>query len=601
MKFQKSIIPNLVQNSYITNGNIWVADETLLGISYSLFLLANLKTRAIIAYGLKKAPKKAQLSGDEVLDIYSDTLQVYQKPHIIHTDTCPHYTTPDIRQWCQIKGIKLSTTENSPRQNQVIEAINKAIKDNLIEHILTNQNTTNSFKQWRKRWPNEFKHMVKNKKIRSKSFRKFLFGSTYFSKIKNIFEICSHAVQKYNGKPNRPPLTSNFSREREEHLNKFIKNVEVISTDNKVENFAKSAAIIESNKQAFKVTDETLKAINAIPINNEMKQKLKNQLIVFNKPISIISYLTNLTHFTNPSEANILKAIITTFSIQYQQQQKILESNEILLKRIKILEANSKKLANLNKEANSLIEDLVAYKNDIQRKEEEKLRRKQKYRNREKQPLKNPIFENDYINLIKSISSRADLSEIKKIRLRVSFCILFLTGIRISELNELSLSQTMDLLFRGYADISRKKGGPANHRIQLTERAIIILKERKKDITALVNFLGFQLTRVRKNEPAAFASKTLIFNFREKGNPSLERESITRIINEALKRTFNSKKITSHSFRVGFITQLYSIHNDIYFVKDVVGHRNVTSTAAYIRTTDKQIKERLDNPPIKQS
>ena len=44
----------------------------------------------------------------------------------------------------------------------------------------------------------------------------------------------------------------------------------------------------------------------------------------------------------------------------------------------------------------------------------------------------------------------------------------------------------------------------------------------------------------------------------------------------------NKPLITSHSFRIGFITQLWRDEKDIEFVKQAIGHVKVESTSNYV-------------------
>ncbi len=40
--------------------------------------------------------------------------------------------------------------------------------------------------------------------------------------------------------------------------------------------------------------------------------------------------------------------------------------------------------------------------------------------------------------------------------------------------------------------------------------------------------------------------------------------------------------ITSHSFQIGYITQLWKDFKDIEFVKQTIGHRNLDTTSGYV-------------------
>lgn len=45
--------PDLVEYNYITKGNIWAVYETYFGEVYVVFIITNLKTRAIISFATK--------------------------------------------------------------------------------------------------------------------------------------------------------------------------------------------------------------------------------------------------------------------------------------------------------------------------------------------------------------------------------------------------------------------------------------------------------------------------------------------------------------------------------------------------------------------
>jgi site-specific recombinase XerD len=53
--------------------------------------------------------------------------------------------------------------------------------------------------------------------------------------------------------------------------------------------------------------------------------------------------------------------------------------------------------------------------------------------------------------------------------------------------------------------------------------------------------------------------------------------------------------ITSHSFRIGYITQLWKDSKDIEFVKQTIGHRKLDTTSAYVnKLSDQERQERIN-------
>ena len=50
-------------------------------------------------------------------------------------------------------------------------------------------------------------------------------------------------------------------------------------------------------------------------------------------------------------------------------------------------------------------------------------------------------------------------------------------------------------------------------------------------------------------------------------------------------------KITSHSFRIGYISQLWKDTKDIEFVRQTIGHRSLNSTSAYVIHMDDEERQ----------
>ena len=78
----------------------------------------------------------------------------------------------------------------------------------------------------------------------------------------------------------------------------------------------------------------------------------------------------------------------------------------------------------------------------------------------------------------------------------------------------------------------------------------------------------------------------------------LDRVVITRDVNKVMREVSNQlpgkPNITSHSFRIGYITQLWKDSKDIEFVKQTIGHRNLDTTSAYVnRLSDQERRERI--------
>jgi integrase len=145
------------------------------------------------------------------------------------------------------------------------------------------------------------------------------------------------------------------------------------------------------------------------------------------------------------------------------------------------------------------------------------------------------------------------------VRLRIAFCLLIVTGILVNELLSLKISQFQTLLESYWIGIDRSKRSPSNHKAFLTCEGKKLVDERKKD---------FEFIFLMKNPDSyIFTSE---FNHYQK----LRREAITKDVNKIMRAVSNQlseqPNVTSHSFRIGYITQLCKDSKDIEFVKQFI-------------------------------
>ena len=262
--------------------------------------------------------------------------------------------------------------------------------------------------------------------------------------------------------------------------------------------------------------------------------------------------------------------------------QLLLESQEIIEKDIRLgfigLATQNHKLLKLNENLSDQLERVEKELNMLKKEREEKVSRKEARANRKRLPRRDPVTREIYDLLIQASGSPAYTS----VRLRIAFCLLTVTGIRINELLPLKVGQLQTLLEAHWIGIDRSKRGPANHKAFLTREGRKVVEERRKDF----NFL--------------FLMKTMdsyIFTSELNHTKMLSRETITRDVNKIMgsvsKSLPNQPNITSHSFRVGYISQLWKDTNDIEFVKQSVGHRKMDSTSSYVKELSDQERQKL--------
>ena len=224
-------------------------------------------------------------------------------------------------------------------------------------------------------------------------------------------------------------------------------------------------------------------------------------------------------------------------------------------------------LALRNEKLNQKLEIAVSELNAMKKEREEKATRREKWAKRKRLPKRDPINSEIYKLLIQESEGPTYIAT----RTRIAICLLTVTGIRIGELLSLKVGQLETLLEEGWISIDRLKRGPANHKAFLTSEGKKLVKARKRD---------FEFLFLMKDKDS------YVFTSDRKPNQKLRRETITMDVNKvthSVSKLLPSKpNITSHSFRIGYISRLWKDTKDIEFVRQTIGHRNLNSTSGYV-------------------
>jgi len=159
-----------------------------------------------------------------------------------------------------------------------------------------------------------------------------------------------------------------------------------------------------------------------------------------------------------------------------------------------------------------------------------------------KRAKRDPMSFKIYAALLKAAKG----STYSKIRLRVAFCILFVTGISLKVLLSLRVYQLTTLREKGWITINHYDIESTDSKAHLTEIGRIYLKEREEDFKSLFS---------------AKTSNDFIFTSQKNPQINLRRETFTREINKVMSRVSHElaekPNITSYSFRIGDITELW--------------------------------------------
>lgn len=151
---------------------------------------------------------------------------------------------------------------------------------------------------------------------------------------------------------------------------------------------------------------------------------------------------------------------------------------------------------------------------------------------------------------------------------------LFMLGVsiggRVSELLSLTVGdvyQNKQAVTDFQFDKAIVKGGE-------TSRTIPVNVDGRKAIESLINWQchEFGFGNLHPSKP--------LFPSRKGG--SMKRQAIHKILEKAFVNAGLNGKLATHTLRKTFAQRLYEKCNDIYLVKELLGHKNVATTQAYI-------------------
>ena len=276
-----------------------------------------------------------------------------------------------------------------------------------------------------------------------------------------------------------------------------------------------------------------------------------------------------------------LSQILENQRISKKKQDQILETTQrgfigIALRNEELLKSND--------QLKQQLDDVIKELNTIKQEREEKAARKEAWTNRKRLPKRDPMTAEIYTELMRAAEGPTYI----QLRTRIALCILAVTGIRINELLPLKVSQLETLFKENWIAIDRSKRGPSNHKAFLTKEGKKIIQDRQKD---------FQLIFLIKE------LDSYLFTAEANHSKQLDRVAITRDVNKVMREVSNrlptKPNITSHSFRIGFITQLWKDSKDIEFVKQTIGHRKLDTTSAYVnKLSDQERQKRINDLSI---
>lgn len=183
--------------------------------------------------------------------------------------------------------------------------------------------------------------------------------------------------------------------------------------------------------------------------------------------------------------------------------------------------------------------------------------------------IKENITAVEYRKLMNSVRGNETIRANTKSNMLRTFCILYFSGLRLNELQDLRISNIRELIEKGTTKAILSKTN--------SERRLFITEEFKKELSKLFN-LDVEDDRNRIITKGSCKSKrTAISDIVFIG-------MVNRTIQDILGKSFSS-----HAFRRGLITEMGSKSINTKIISKFIGHSSVKTTMGYINPTDADI------------
>lgn len=190
---------------------------------------------------------------------------------------------------------------------------------------------------------------------------------------------------------------------------------------------------------------------------------------------------------------------------------------------------------------------------------------------RKKGSIKNskPILEREY-KILKSYINGLETFQTTKIKWMRSLEILYMSGMRVSEILDIKNKDIVDGIQKGELSVFVKKQNIIRH-IPLSEKSVKVLKKLIDGETDMDGYFIHKRNSVRNNlNPIGF----------------------TKDFNQLIQLVLG-KNYSSHSFRKGIITEMGVSGINPKIIQHFVSHKNISTTLNYINPTSDDIRSCL--------
>ena len=269
-------------------------------------------------------------------------------------------------------------------------------------------------------------------------------------------------------------------------------------------------------------------------------------------------YLTSIRKYPDNtvnsylSDITIFKEYLSSLKINYLKVDK-----DIIREYLKVLGNSNYKSSSINRILSSLKNyyEYLEYKHLIEYNPLKDLNRPKKEKR-----LPNFINNNDYEEIIKKSLERTDFIGRRNTLLLE---LLYSSGIRISEALNIKIKD-----------------------INMGDKSIRILGKGSK---MRIVYFG-EYAKEYLEEYLKVRNSSLEYLFLNKNNTLLTRRGAEYIISNLVKTSLLKKKVTPHTFRHSYATEMLNNGADIRNVQELLGHSSLSTTGIYTHVTNEAVR-----------
>ena len=185
--------------------------------------------------------------------------------------------------------------------------------------------------------------------------------------------------------------------------------------------------------------------------------------------------------------------------------------------------------------------------------------------------IKESITETEYKKLMSYVRGDDSIRDHSKQNLLRAFTILYFTGLRLNELQQMRLYHIVELLELGSTKLILPK--------TTSERKLFAGDAFKKQLFKL-----FDLSDDIDKDERVITKGAIKSN-----RTGINSDVFIKQVNSKMKEILGSG-YTSHSFRQGLITEMGSKQINTKIISKFIGHSDVKTTMRYINPTDEDLK-----------